>query len=127
MPSGRVTQRGHWGTVFTLRREPLYHKLQYSKAPKFDGAAAVLGVGLGAVGVYLGLNSLGSMGADLTDLTTFGWYLGLWVAILLQLVARGRVTLLPLASARVLGFELGAALRGVCNKGRGLGCFDPSN
>ena len=60
--------------VFLLRREPLYHKLQYSKAPKFDAAAAVLGVGCGAFGVYLSLSSLGSMGVDLTDLTVLCWY-----------------------------------------------------
>jgi hypothetical protein len=56
--------------VFMLRREPLYHKLQYSKVPKFDAAAAAFGVVIGAFVAYLGLSSLGSAGADLTDLTT---------------------------------------------------------
>ena len=64
-------------TVFILRREPLYHKLQYSKVPKFDAAAAVFGVAVGAFAVYLGLSSLGSAGADLTDLTTLCWYMAL--------------------------------------------------
>ena len=59
-----------YATAFILRREPLYHKLQYSKVPKFDAAAAVFGVAVGAFAVYLGLSSLGSAGADLTDLTT---------------------------------------------------------
>jgi hypothetical protein len=58
--------------TFALRREPLYHKLQYSKAPKFDPSAAVLGVALGAFSVYLSLNTVGSMGVDLTDLTVLG-------------------------------------------------------
>jgi hypothetical protein len=60
----------HSTSVFFLRREPLYHKLQYSKVPKFDAAAAVFGVAVGAFAVYLGLSSVGSAGADLTDLTT---------------------------------------------------------
>jgi hypothetical protein len=64
--------------VFFLRREPLYHKLQYSKAPRFDAAAASLGVVVGAFVVYLSLSSFGSMGVDLTDLTIISWYLGLW-------------------------------------------------
>ena len=72
-------QRFESTLVFTLRREPLYHKLQYSKVPKFDAAAAALGVITGAFVVYLGLSSLGSAGADLTDLTTLCWYVGLWL------------------------------------------------
>lgn len=56
-------------THYVLRREPLYHKLQYSKVPKFDVAAAVLGVIVGAFVVYLSLCTLGSAGADLSDLT----------------------------------------------------------
>lgn len=55
--------------MFFLRREPLYHKLQYSKVPKFDAAAAAFGVIVGAFVVFLSLSSLGSAGADLTDLT----------------------------------------------------------
>lgn len=72
-----VSTLGRGGT-FLLRREPLYHKLQYSKAPRFDAAAATLGVVLGALVVYLSLNGFGSMGVDLSDLTTLVWYLGLW-------------------------------------------------
>jgi len=63
---------------FLLRREPLYHKIQYSKVPKFDAAAAILGVVIGAILVYLGLSSLGSAGADLTDLTVVCWYVTVW-------------------------------------------------
>jgi hypothetical protein len=61
---------GQRQTIFLLRREPLYHKLQYSKSPKFDAAAAVAGVILGAFGVYITLSSLGSGGVDLSDLST---------------------------------------------------------
>lgn len=60
--------------IFLLRREPYYHKLQYSKTPKFDAPAAALGVILGAFSVFFSLNSLGTMGADLTDLTINLWY-----------------------------------------------------
>lgn len=73
------------GAVFLLRREPLYHKLQYTKTPKFDVAGATLGVVVGALVVYLGLSSFGSAGADLTDLTVFYWYSGVWVVILRML------------------------------------------
>lgn len=59
---------------FILRREPYYHKLQYSKTPKYDVAAAVFGVSVGAFVVYLTLASVGSAGSDLTDLTTLVWY-----------------------------------------------------
>jgi hypothetical protein len=62
------------GTFYALRREPLYHKLQYSKVPKFDVAAAILGVIVGAFVVYLSLCTVGSAGADLSDLTTLVWY-----------------------------------------------------
>lgn len=68
-------------TLQILRREPMYHKLQYSKSPKFDSAAATLGVGLGAFVVYLALNGFGSMGTDLTDLTSLVWYTFLWLGI----------------------------------------------
>ena len=60
---------------FTLRREPYYHKLQYSKTPKFDVAAAVLGVVTSAFVGYLSLSSLGSAGADMVDMGVFFWYL----------------------------------------------------
>jgi hypothetical protein len=69
---------GHLVT-FLLRREPLYHKLQYSKVPKFDVAAAILGVVIGAFVVYMSLCSLGSSSADLSDLTCLCWYLVIWV------------------------------------------------
>jgi hypothetical protein len=59
---------------FILRREPIYHKLQYSKVPKFDPAAAVFGVIFGAFSVYLSLGVVGSGGADLSDLTLLFWY-----------------------------------------------------
>jgi hypothetical protein len=60
----------HMGSLlwFFLRREPYYHKLQYSKTPKFDVAAAVLGAVISAFVGYLTLSSLGSAGADLTDM-----------------------------------------------------------
>lgn len=61
-------------TWFILRREPYYHKLQYSKTPKFDIAAAVFGVAVGAFVVYLTLASVGSVSSDLSDLTVLVWY-----------------------------------------------------
>jgi hypothetical protein len=54
---------------FLVRREPLYHKLQYAKTPKFDPAAAILGVVVGAFVGYMTLSSVGSVSVDLTDLT----------------------------------------------------------
>jgi len=78
--ASRTTPSQQPGLVFALRREPLYHKLQYSKVPKFDAAAAAFGVIVGAFAGYLGLSSLGSAGADLTDLTTFCWYVAVWLA-----------------------------------------------
>ena len=51
-----------------LRREPYYHKLQYSKTPKYDVAAAVIGVIVSAFVGYLTLSSFGSAGADLSDM-----------------------------------------------------------
>ena len=62
----KKTSRSLSTLFFMLRREPLYHKLQYSKVPKFDVAAAVLGVIVGAFVVYLALCSVGSAGADLS-------------------------------------------------------------
>jgi hypothetical protein len=61
-------------TWFYLRREPYYHKLQYSKTPKFDVAAAVLGVVISAFVGYMALSSFGSAGADLTDMGVLFWY-----------------------------------------------------
>jgi hypothetical protein len=75
MNFNKLTSKAKAGTLtvgtthYVLRREPLYHKLQYSKVPKFDVAAAVLGVIVGAFVVYLTLCTLGSAGADLSDLT----------------------------------------------------------
>ena len=63
-----VPQRANSLVWFFLRREPYYHKLQYSKTPKFDVAAAVLGAIVSAFVGYLTLSSLGSAGADLTDM-----------------------------------------------------------
>lgn len=60
---------------FFLRREPYYHKLQYSKTPKFDVAAAILGVAISAFVGYLTLSTFGSAGADLTDMGILLWYL----------------------------------------------------
>ena len=67
-----TTQSVVW---FFARREPYYHKLQYSKTPKFDVAAAVFGVVISAFVGYLALNTLGSGGADLSDLATLFWYI----------------------------------------------------
>ena len=74
--------RSSLGIFYLLRREPLYHKLQYSKVPKFDVAAAVLGVIVGAFVVYLALCSVGSAGADLSDLTVVVWYTLIWVNVI---------------------------------------------
>lgn len=62
---------------FLLRREPYYHKIQYSKVPKSDVAAALLGAIVGAFVAYLTLSSVGSGGTDLTDLAVILWYAGL--------------------------------------------------
>jgi len=77
---------------YALRREPLYHKLQYSKVPKFDVAAAILGVIVGAFVVYLSLCTVGSAGADLSDLTVLAWYVIVWVNILYFYFLRLRVS-----------------------------------
>lgn len=55
-------------TWFVLRREPYYHKVQYSKVPKSDVAAAVFGAVVGAFVAYMTLSSVGSGSTDLTDL-----------------------------------------------------------
>ena len=55
-------------TLFFLRYEQYYHKLQYSKVPKFDVAAAIFGVIISAFFGYLSLSTFGSAGADLTDM-----------------------------------------------------------
>lgn len=69
-------------TWFILRREPLYHKLQYSKVPKYDSSAAILGTVIGAFGGYMALATVGSGGTDLTDLTT----LAAWALVVLGTV-----------------------------------------
>jgi len=55
---------------FILKREPHYHKLQYSRVTKFDSAAALLGAIFSAFVGYLSLCTLGSAGADMSDLLT---------------------------------------------------------
>lgn len=55
-------------TLFFIRYEQYYHKLQYSKVPKFDVAAALFGVVISAFFGYLTLSTLGSAGADLSDM-----------------------------------------------------------
>ena len=86
---------------FFLRREPLYHKLQYSKVPKYDSSAAILGTVLGAFAGYLALATVGSGGTDLTDLTTLvAWALVGLAAAALSLEPRNHhtfVILPPLA------------------------------
>ena len=54
---------------FFLKREPYYHKIQYSKVLKHDISAAIFGVVIGAFTVYLALNTLGSGSPDLSDLS----------------------------------------------------------
>lgn len=66
-------------TFFLLRREPFFHKLRYSKVPKFDLAAPTLGAISGAFAAYMVLSTLGSGGTDLSDLTTLVVYIGLWL------------------------------------------------
>ena len=60
--------------TYHVRREPYYHKLQYSKVPKFDVAAALFGVIISAFVGYLTLSTLGSAGADLSDMLILFWY-----------------------------------------------------
>ena len=108
--------------VFMLRREPVYHKLQYSKVPKFDAAAAALGVIIGAFVVYLGLSSVGSAGADLGDLTALCWYVGIWgttirvtTALVRGAVVGGRaIRFVPLVCWGELGASLYQELRLLC-------------
>lgn len=81
-----LAQKGYYfgflragSTVFLLRREPFFHKLRYSKVPKFDLAAPVLGAVVGAFAAYMTLSTLGSGGTDLSDLTTLVLYCYLWI------------------------------------------------
>jgi hypothetical protein len=59
---------------FLLRREPFYHKLRYAKVPKYDLAAALLGIIVTTFAGYMALATFGSFGTDLADLTTLVWY-----------------------------------------------------
>lgn len=101
-----------------MRREPLYHKLQYSKVPKYDSSAAILGTVLGAFAGYLALATVGSGGTDLTDLTTLvAWLLIAVSAVSLSLEPRNHhtfVVLPPLALwlAPVLALRPWAVARG---------------
>lgn len=82
---------------FFLRREPLYHKLQYSKVPKYDSSAAILGTVLGAFAGYLALATVGSGGTDLTDLTTLvAWALLAFGALVLNFELRNHHVFLVL-------------------------------
>lgn len=82
---------------FFLRREPLYHKLQYSKVPKYDSSAAILGTVLGAFAGYLALATVGSGGTDLTDLTTLvAWALLAFGALALNFELRNHHVFLVL-------------------------------
>ena len=99
----------HMGSLlwFFLRREPYYHKLQYSKTPKFDVAAAVLGAVISAFVGYLTLSSLGSAGADLTDMIIIFWYIFLVYRCLLLIIFLGRDSIgfffnVPMCFVRVL-------------------------
>jgi hypothetical protein len=84
---------------FILRREPFYHKLQYSKTPKYDPMAAFLGAAFGAFIVYMSLSTFGTGGIDLSDLTVVVWYTLLFVAFL-----RGFLVVLVNALSGGLGF-----------------------
>ena len=76
------TPRVHQPSWYVLRREPYYHKLQYSKTPKYDPMAAFLGAAIGAIVAYLALGSFGTGGADLSDLSVLVWYSAVWLFIL---------------------------------------------
>jgi len=80
---GSSAPHPHW---YALRREPYYHKLQYSKTPKYDPMAAFLGAAFGALVSYLALGSFGTGGSDLSDLTVVVWYSILWLYTLKLLV-----------------------------------------
>lgn len=87
---------------FVIRREPYYHKLQYSKTPKNDPMAAFLGAALGAFVVYMGLSTFGTSGADLSDLTIVVWY-----SLLFILFSRGLLLTLTVSLRMgIFGFRL---------------------
>ncbi len=79
----------------------MYHKLQYSKVPKYDSSAAILGTVVGAFVGYLSLATVGSGATDLTDLTTLvAWALLSLIGAALSLEIRntyGFVIFAPLA------------------------------
>lgn len=54
---------------FFLKKENIYHKIQYSKVMKFDVSAALFGVIAGALVVYFSISSLGSGSADISELS----------------------------------------------------------
>jgi hypothetical protein len=93
----------HEGTTwFILRREPLYHKLQYSKVQKYDSSAAILGTVIGAFGGYLALASVGSGGTDLTDLTTLAaWSLVFFCIIFWSMELRNAYSFIAIAPLSV--------------------------
>lgn len=103
-------------TWFFLRREPMYHKLQYSKVPKYDSSAAILGTVLGAFAGYLALATVGSGGTDLTDLTTLvAWALLGLGAVALSLEPRNHHSFIffpPLALWLAPAASLAAAVGG---------------
>lgn len=89
-------------TWFILRREPLYHKLQYSKVPKYDSSAAILGTVIGAFGGYMALATVGSGGTDLTDLTTLAaWALVTLGAVVCSMDLRNAYTFVVFAPVSV--------------------------
>lgn len=99
---------------FFLRREPFYHKLQYSKVPKYDSSAAILGTVIGAFAGYLALATVGSGGTDLTDLTTLVfWALGLLTAFFLSLELRNHHTFVVAPPASVWVAPVAALCHGL--------------
>lgn len=61
--------------IFFLKKENIYHKIQYSKVMKFDVSAALFGVIAGALVVYFSISSLGSGSADISELSILFWYI----------------------------------------------------
>ena len=92
----------------------MYHKLQYSKVPKYDSSAAILGTIIGAFGGYLALATVGSGGTDLTDLTTLvAWIIICGSALVLNMELRNAHTFVIFAPASVWVRPLVAALLGL--------------
>lgn len=61
-------------TIFFVRREFFFHKIQYSKVFKFDIAAAVIGIAISTVISMLVLSSIGTCSVDLSDLFIIFYY-----------------------------------------------------